>query len=352
MFHTDDAGWPVVWPAMQEDDEFAGELVGAIASGAHHSDLSSKRLSERQAADLYIWLVRRYPHSEYYVEYRRDSPASIGFKESVAMWRDDIPRDLQNRGTAEACRQIERIAAELPELRDRLKWTLYQAKAETRRKTWAAPAPRHVLALTQGRTTRLVQNGDQLLEVLIESLERFQGKLRGETPAVFALWNEVGGSYTPKDEERLSDEVKLHLEQDLAERGIVVNREVVIRRGGGGRRGERTDIHVDAIVPGIDRDRYDTVSAVIETKGCWNRELETAMEEQLVDRYLHESECRYGLYLVGWFNCEQWDAADRRKARAPKHGVDAARERFEQQARLVSRGGILVRAVVLDTALR
>lgn len=352
VFHTGDAGWPVVWSAMQEDGEFAGKLVGAIANGAHHSDLSSKRLSERQAADLYIWLVRRYPHSEYYIRYRDDTLTSIGFKESVAMWRDDIPRDLQNRGTVEACRQIERIAAELPELQARLGRTLYQAKAETRRKTWAAPEPQHVLDLTEGRTKRLVQDGDQLLKLLIESLERFQGRLQGETPAVFALWNEAGGSYTPKDEERLSDEIKLHLGQDLAERGVVVNREVVIRQGGGGRRGERTDVHVDAIVPNSDRDRYDTVSAIIETKGCWNRELDTAMEGQLVNRYLRENECRHGLYLVGWFNCEQWDDADPRKARAPKHGADVARERFEEQARRLSQGGLLIRSVVLDTAMR
>jgi hypothetical protein len=346
------AAWPVVWAAMQRDDEFAGELVGAIANGAHHSDLSSKRLSERQAADLYIWLVRRYPHSEYYIQYREDSLTSIGFKESVSMWRDDIPGDLQNRGTPEACLQIERIAAELPELRDRLKWTLHHARAETRRKTWAAPRPEYVLDLARKRTTRLVQNGDQLLEALIESLGRLQKRLQGETPAVFALWNEAGASYAPKDEERLSDEIKLHLEQDLAERGIVVNREVVIRRGGGGRRGERTDIHVDATVFGSDRGRYDTVSAIIETKGCWNRELDTAMEDQLVNRYLQDNECHHGLYVVGWFNCQHWDDADQRKARAPRHSIDVARERFEDQASRLSQGELLVRSVVLDTSLR
>ena len=352
VFHTGDAGWPVVWAAMQRNDEFAGELVGAIANGAHHSDLSSKRLSERQAADLYIWLVRRYPHSEYYIQYREDSLADIGFRESVSMWRDDIPRDLQNRGTPEACRQIERIMAELPELQDRLKWTLHHARAETRRKTWAAPRPEYVLSLARGRTTRLVQNGDQLLEALIESLGRLQNRLQGETPAVFALWNEAGGSYTPKDEERLSDEIKLHLEQDLAGRGVVVNREVVIRRGGGGRRGERTDIHVDAAVPGSDQDQYDTVSAIIETKGCWNRELGMAMEDQLVNRYLQDNECRHGLYVVGWFNCQQWDDVDQRKVRAPRHSIDVARERFEDQASRLSQGGLLVRSVVLDTSLR
>jgi hypothetical protein len=31
---------------------------------------------------------------------------------------------------------------------------------------------------------------------------------------------------------------------------------------------------------------FNTITAVIETKGCWNRELRTAMKTQLVDDYL------------------------------------------------------------------
>jgi hypothetical protein len=338
---------------MQRDGEFAGKLVEAIANGAHHSDLSSKRLSEQQAADLHIWLMRRYPPSDYYIKYRDDSLASIGLKESIAMWRDGVPRDLQNRGTVEACRQIERIAAELPELQDMLKWTLYQAKAETRRKTWAAPEPQHVLDLTARRAARLVQNGDQLLEALTESLGRLEKKLRGETSMAFALWNEFEGKYRPKNEEWLSDFVKLHLEQDLAGRGVVVNREVVIRWRRGSRPGERTDIHVDAIIPNNERDQHDIVTAVVEVKGCWNPELRTAMETQLVDRYLKNNDrCRHGLYLVGWFNCEQWDNADSRKGRAPGCSIDVAREQFEEQARQLSQRDLHIRAVVLDTALR
>ena len=259
---------------------------------------------------------------------------------------------LRNRGTFEACRQIERIAEELPELRETLKWTLYQARAEARRRTWMSPEPEHVLALASRPAARLVQNGDQLLELLIESLERYQNIRTGETSPVFALWNELGKSSTPKDEERLSDTVKLHLQQDLGDRGIVVNREVVIQRGGGGRLGERTDIHVDAVVPGADRSRYDTVSVIIEVKGCWNKELSTAMQTQLVDRYLEGNRCRHGVYLVGWFNCEKWDTEHRRRKRPPAYGVEEARCKFEKQACELSHGDIRVRAVVLDTSLR
>ena len=150
VFHADDAGWSTVWPATQRDAEFAGTLVDSIANDAHHSGRPQKCLSERQVADLYIWLVQQYPHSKYHLRSNREGLTSIGRVENIAFWRDDLLKELQGRGTVEACRQIERIAAKFPEL-DFLKWTLYQARSETRRRTWMAPEPQHVLDITAGR---------------------------------------------------------------------------------------------------------------------------------------------------------------------------------------------------------
>ena len=134
---------------------------------------------------------------------------------------------------------------------------------------------------------------------------------------------------------------------------MILNREVVIRKGEGEGRGERTDIHVDAVGSGSDPEMPDLVSAIVEAKGCWNSELDTAMEEQLAGRYLADNAtCRHGLYLVGWFNCGQWDEADWRKGRAPKYGIGEARERFAERARALSGRDLHVRAVVVDAALR
>jgi hypothetical protein len=151
---------------------------------------------------------------------------------------------------------------------------------------------------------------------------------------------------------RLSDYVKRQLDEDLRERGIIVNREVEFRRGTGGNRGERTDILVDAIVPGRQRTDIDTISLVIETKGCWNRDLNHAMQTQLVERYLRESSCAYGLYLVGWFNCEQWDRQDRRKQRSPNISLDEARMQFDVQAQDLSHENLSIKAYVLNASLR
>jgi hypothetical protein len=352
FFTTEDSGWPVLWPAIQRNDGFGSAVVDAVAEGARHSDLPQKNFAEQQVADLYMWLARFYPDSEYYVA-SGSGMVAYGRKEYIADWRDRVLRHLQDRGTFEACRQIERVAAELPELREKLKWTVYQARAEARCQTWVPPEPEHVLALAARPGARLVRNGDELLAVLAESLERLEKKLQGETPMALALWNEENGSYWPKDEEWLSNYVKSHLQEDLRGRGVVLNREVEIRKGEGKGRGEITDIHVDAVVPNTGTEMPDLISVIVETKGCWNNELDTAMEEQLAGRYLKDNPtCRHGLYLVGWFNCEQWDTEHRRRKRPPSYGLEEARSRFEDQARRLSRGDLRVRAFVLDTALR
>ena len=136
-------------------------------------------------------------------------------------------------------------------------------------------------------------------------------------------------------------------------RGVVINREVVIRWRRGSSAGERTDIHVDAIIPSDGHEQHDIVTVIIEVKGCWNPELRRAMETQLVDRYLEDNDrCRHGMYLVGWFNCAQWDDADYRKNQAPSYGIDVARETFEEQARQLHKGDLHVKSMILNTALR
>jgi hypothetical protein len=133
--------------------------------------------------------------------------------------------------------------------------------------------------------------------------------------------------------------VKRHLDRDLKDRGVMVNREVEIRRPMGGAPGERTDIHVTVAVPTADSGVWEKVTAVIEVKGIWNRELVHAMESQLAERYLKETGFGYGLYLVGWFACPQWDSKDRRSEVQPYPSISDAEEAFDKQAVSLSKFG-------------
>jgi predicted NACHT family NTPase len=356
FFFAEDSGWNALWPAMRRDDDFADAVVDEVSSGARHGDLPYKHLTESEIADLYIWLSRRYSHSEYFVDFS-NGMVTYGRRENIAEWRDDAIRHLQNYGTFEACRQIERIIVELPESQDRLKWTLPYARAEARRRTWVAPEPRHVLGIVLTRDARLVQNGEQLLEVVLESLHRLemklQGKQQGGTPAAPDLWSKHdAGTYRPMDEEAFSNYVKRHLHDDLEGRGIIVNREVVISRGEGASRGERTDVQVDAVVRDSRVEEHKTVTIIVEAKGCWHRRLYKEMEVQLANRYLRNNGFKYGLYLVGWFNCPQWDLQDSRQKTAARRNMVETQKRLETRASELSEGDLHIRAVILNTALR
>jgi len=340
---AEDAGWSVVWPAMQQDAEFGEELISAVAHRAdRHAASIGQRLTEDRLADLYVWLVRQYPHGQ---DPMVEGAHFVGPRESVARWRDSILGHLKERGTAQACEAIRWISRELPEL-DWLKWTLLEAQNIARRRTWTPSRPRDILRVASSQQARLVQGGYQLLDVLIETLRRLEEKLQGETPAAEFLWDRTNKNvYKPKDENSFSDYVKIHLDEDLRERGVIVNREVQIHRG------ERTDIHVDAVIQDPHKDVYDSVTAIIEVKGCWNQELESAMETQLMDRYLKDNRCQHGLYVVGWFNCDQWDDNDYRKQRAPRLSKDKAQEQFAAQAAQLSQQGTRIKALVINAAL-
>jgi len=123
----------------------------------------------------------------------------------------------------------------------------------------------------------------------------------------------------------------------------------VIRSGRGLEQGERTDIHVDAVTRGPKGKLYNVLTVIIEVKGCWNKNLNTDMEEQLVKRYLKENSCRYGLYLIAWFYCDLWDP---RSGRAPKMGVNEAQQYFDTQAMTLSQQDSRVRVFVMNTGLR
>ena len=378
--NSDPTSWSLIWSVVQQDTDFGREVFEMVAYRYSHGiDLN---ITEKQIADFYIWLVQQYPHNEDPVF---QNAHHVGTRESIGTFRDSVLAQLKETGTPQACVEIQRIAKELPEL-TWLKKTLLNAQNITRRKTWKPPTPASIFKLITNTEKRLVQDSNELLDILLESLQKLQLSLQGQTPAVIDLWNEIklgqirhlanslvkylkqksevdksakidvwegvtwkkiaDNTYIPKDENRFSDYVVRYLKNNLEEKGVVVNREVEIRRG------ERTDIQVDAIKKNQNGDVYDSVTVIIEAKGCWNSDLDTAMEKQLVNRYLKDNTCQHGIYLIGWFNCEQWDNSDSRKNKAPKTNIYEARKKFEKQAEQLSQSGVQVKAFILNTALR
>lgn len=348
---ADDAGWSAIWSAVNSDTEFGKQVMEEVAhnSDDKYSGRLSKRLVEDDAADLYVWLAENFPHSE---DPDIEKAHVVSGRESVALFRNSILTELASRGTRGSLMAVKRIRDACPDL-DWMYRVVLEARSAAARNLWQPIAPEQLLTLTTRPNSYLVRSPGELLSALIESVKNLERKLQGETPAAKFLWNDIGdGTYRPRDENDVADYVKLHLEEDLKQRGVVALREVQIRRGQGGGTGERTDIHITGLILGREDAVFDRVRVIIEVKSCWHSELKTAMQTQLVDRYLKNNQCQHGLYLVCWHRCEQWDPEDYRIARCPDWTLDEARAAFDDRAKRLSEGRLSIKAFVLNVALR
>jgi len=349
MRNADDAGWSIVWPAVTRDDEFGLRVLAGVSSIFEpQASAMVTRLADDKLTELYIWLATKMPYRDASEEHH-----GFGFvspSRSLEMWRNSLFEHLKSRGTAGSVAGMRRVAQTFPQY-PWLTWHLMEAERLARSYSWSPLHPPQLFALLADAERRLVQSGEQLPGILLESLMRLQQEIQGETPAAFVLWNELPtGAFRPRMEVRISDYVKLHFERDITVRGIIVNREVEIRKGTGIKKGEETDIHVDAVTQ-LPNGAHDKISAIVEVKGCWNAELMTAMETQLANRYLKDNPCPFGIYLVGWFICDQWDRKDYRRGGTPKLTIGEAQAHFDKQAADLTNNSREIRAFVLNAAL-
>lgn len=308
-------------------------------------------LSEITLASLYIALLRLFPFIEDPKHDDEEMAHWVTPRENVADFRDTLLRLLKAKGTSEACSQITRIIREFPDVKW-LNWTLLEAQANARRLSWTPISINELIALAENQDRSLVQNGELLIEILMESLKKIQKRLSGITPEVRWLWNDIGNKkYRPCTENEFSDYIKQKLEEDLVGKGIIVNREVEIRKGYGDTKGERTDIHVNATIAGKTGSQIDIITVVIEVKGNWNKELMNSMEKQLAYRYMKDEKCEYGIYLVGWFEGEHWDNEDSRKKTATKLNIEELRESLDKQAKELRDMGYNISPFVINAGL-
>lgn len=347
--HVPTVAYRLLWPHLLSSDDTAKEFFRFAAQRREAVPPAAlEQLTDEQLANLFLLLLRLFPPE--------GDPWHVGVfspgpRDNLTRWRGSLLRALESRRTPTAVGQIERIARQEPP-RDYLVQAWLQALAALRSERWQGTAPADVVRLAERSDLRLVESSAQLLDVIIESLTRLQGELQGEWRSVVNLWNEAKSGNEPKSEEHLSQEVARHLKRDLKERGVVVGRELQIQmlvHGGAG--GLRTDIDVQAPTSSVGNRSVELPRAIIEVKGSWNPEVPSAMQEQLVDRYLDPQHVRAGLFLVGYFTCKSW-VKGRRYRESCRRGSQAELEAMlRQQAAGLTNAMRVVRACVLNTSL-
>jgi hypothetical protein len=310
---------------MGADDDLGRALVARIATHFEFGTPFYREFNEHDVVGLYRLIARLYPPTD---DIQRRTGVMSDW-DSIAHLRDGLPRHLSGMGTATAVTLLNGLIAEFPEL-SQLAYDLTLAEKAMRLKTWSPPTPKEVLAIADTPTLKLVNSAADLAEILAEALARFADSLHGAQTPVRDLWDRQPGRevlFRPIDENGFTDVVARFLRAELEHKGIFANREVEVARNPGAPVGLRTDIFVNAVRRRPGSDTYDTISAVIETKGCWNGELFTALEAQLFRDYMVRLRAQVGVYLVGWFEPDKWDKDDYRRANVPKMTVDEVRRR-------------------------
>jgi hypothetical protein len=274
--------WSLIWPIFQANEDFGVEVLQLVAY-EHEFNSFATQIDEGDVASICIWLSRLGCEKVL----NRDEAGLVTPDKALAQWWNTLINLLTYKGTVKACNAIQRLIRALPQYERGLRRSLREAEERTRQVTWVAPSPEEVIGLVSESGMRLIRNGRELIGMLIESLNRLELLLQGVTPSAEDLWNELPRArdqprvFRPKGETSFSDYIKRHLDRDLREVGVILNREVEIRSPKGGKEGEDTDILVDAVVPQDQSERPERISVVIEAKGCWNPALNHAMRSQL-----------------------------------------------------------------------
>ena len=141
---SDPSSWASIWMLIQKDVSFGRKIFESVS--ARYSFGVDLNLTETQLANLYLWLVEQYPYDED-PDYSNEVLAhNVTTRETIGNFRNSVLAQLKERGTSEACTEIERLIQELPDL-EWLKKTLLYAQKNTRFKSWQPMKPDEILQL-------------------------------------------------------------------------------------------------------------------------------------------------------------------------------------------------------------
>ena len=332
--------WPHIHEIARQYPDLGELIATAGATSRAHRPLLAD-LPEVELANVYRWLADLFPPDS---DPHHTGAHFVSPEEQARQWRDNVLHQLADRGSPEA---VSALASLKEENADRLiiSSNLLQARANAGESAWTPTHPDDLALLLEDPRRRLVRSDHELAEAVVEVLEDVANDIRHVADL---LWDRIPGRanrevdsavWLPKPEAALSALTANELRHRLQGRGLLVNREVLVQQTDEYGAGDRTDILVES--PGVEASSlepvHQRVAVVVEVKGSWNEDVESAQRNQLAQRYLPEANTDHGVYLVGWYPLDLWtDKRDYRRRRVLGTDRDDLEEKLFQQARRIS----------------
>ncbi len=332
-----------------QGEKYGRELAIALASWRSTEEVI-RRLNDSQLTELWWWLDARWGNQS-----DRFGDGLVSDDQRVQDLSNSIVAELGARATPEALTSLERLLVSRPD-DYRLHAALADAETRDRDESWRGVAVAELTALLDNARRTLVHDDDALYRAVLASLDRFAARMRdiGQT-----LWNETRPNPAPGDDTRqvtkvwnpkyepdVSGALTDHLQQEFGEQ-LVVNREVLVKQTSSKGHG----LAVDVMPTGTETSGGTRLpTCPIEVKGCWNPDLFTDLETQLVADYLPAAHATRGVYVCAWFPPDQWDdhADSRRPKAASRDRIDVAQKLTELAQASSQTGGVEVAAVVIE----
>ena len=292
--------------------------------------------------DFYIWLHHNYPAEN-------DPKHVVAFTpntyDMIYRFILDIFNSIVNYPSNNTEHAIQRISDTFPNdlwLHDWIK----RAKYKDLSKNAVFYSEDAIYQLITNKNSIIINSPDDILAVVVEAINAYQLYLTGtQSPRVEDLWNNINNvDIKPKHEEDFSDHLKSYLTFYFKNEHIIINREVQLNRGRNGEAGSRTDIWIDAFEDSTNQ----RISLCIEVKGSWNASAKTAMNDQLIAKYMNNDGADAGILLIGWFQSKQCP----QKGNIWNDDRSKAKEEILKQEQQARNNGLTIKGMVIDCDYR
>ena len=317
--------------------DFAAAVIGWSHSMPTGSPWTA--LTPDQLATLYLWAQSALPPPT------RPAPGTGVRVEPVREFADKLFRKLRARNDSDTVAAFERIADESGDPWART--AAADARAAVRAQKWSPLSPSEVKTIVAEPARRVVSTEAQLAEVLLDAIDDFQAEVSVNPDVRQQFWHRQLGKplrFIPLGETefttRLVDRLRPRLER------VVLRQEVQLHHRLGADPGTFPDIEaiVQAAIGG---------EAVVlgEVKGGWHDDVASALEDQLVNRYLQGGRSATGIYVVAWYHGELWDQDHSQRKDAARHTYDHLRAELEATAARLSGAERTLHVRVIDLPL-
>ncbi|RKN50278.1 hypothetical protein D7223_00185 [Micromonospora endolithica] len=168
--------------------------------------------------------------------------------------------------------------------------------------------PAGLLDLLGRSDLRLIRNSGDLIHALLNHLDDLQHEI-SRNNGFRDLWSPNGKNLGSEDD--ITDWLRRRLTDQLGRDRVILAREPQVERIAVKGSGTRIDLTAGAPT---NTTPVGVAGAIIEAKLVSNDELPTALQDQLVRRYLAATSQRHGIYLVYWLSPEQRTSGSRKYA--------------------------------------